>query len=66
MAKKYFFGYYGVFGIANSVKWVEDDGVSVGGKIEILHEQRWEITRQQYLHTKLTNLSAKYPYKPLG
>lgn len=58
--RKYFFGYYDWCGRACAMKWMEDDGIVVGG-IPTPIIEKYEIDLYDYDHTLLVVLESKYP-----
>lgn len=58
--RKYFFGYYDWCGRLYACKWVEDDGLVVGG-IPTPIVQKHEISLEDYDNTILVILESRYP-----
>lgn len=65
MAKKYYFGYYGLNGLVCYMKWEEIGGTAAEGAPKVLGDNRYEITRREFVHRRLKNLSVKHPYKEM-
>lgn len=60
---KYYFGYKYTVGIPFPVRWVEDNGIPVGGKIDFVVGNRHEITFHEFTYTALFALKESYPFR---
>lgn len=59
---KYYFGYKSLFGNPFPIRWVEDNGIPVGGDMNCIKDNKWEITHKDFTYGDLTLLKEMYPY----
>lgn len=60
---KYYFGYTNSFGNPSPIRWVEDNGVPVGGNTKCIAGNRHEITQKDFTYAALFALKEDHPYK---
>jgi hypothetical protein len=60
---KYYFGYKSLFGAPFPVRWVEDNGVAVGGEVTTIQGNKFELTHKEFTYGDFNLLKEKYPYK---
>lgn len=62
MTLKYYVGYRSLWGASSVVRWVEDNGIAVGGEVRVIAGNRYEITHKEFTYMDIDTLKAKYPY----